>query len=856
MTNTATPAAQKRPIGPDIPYLLSEWKDIFNKATIQSDLWAGLTVAFVALPLNLALAIAAGVEPGVGITTGIVGAIIAALIGGQRCGITGPAAAMAVVLIGVAEQYGLRGIWMVGLIAGVLQLLAGWFRLGRLIAFIPTPVIVGFSNAIGCLIIFNALHDFLGISKAVAHVGDAAKMPGHQFMPEFIQDIWMLAHRAVTHGEVNVSAVVTGALVVGLTLLLPRLTKAIPSSLIAIVVASTLAIVLGFNVPKIIDIAHVPASLPMPQIPSLPWDDLEALFPTAITVFMLGSIESLLSASVADGMLMTKRHHSNQELIGQGVANLVVPLFGGIPVTGVIARTAVNIRAGAKTRLAAMVHSCALFLLVIAFAKYAEQIPLAALAGVLVVTGFRLIEWDLSQKIFKASLAEGCVLVTTTLVSVLVDLTAGVFVGLIMTCALFIKSMSGTLFLPESDPTDRRARMRQPVPTCKFVRTFLVDGPLFFGAVERFAETIVHTQNLKAVVLHMKALTIMDMTGAETLLSTHARLSRAGVRMVLCELPQQPFELLKRIGAVETIGAENFFDDYTECLLDVNARVMESEKGCHDCKGLLTCAPGTKITAPSDCPMRTGIVLNQNHVKTLLSERLGAVAAIAGGTASALPAASPVPSRNGSGTVRGGEQVLAGGVDGSRLRAVTSEEDIPEFLRPTPISGVLKSQNLLTVDSVPNDSVNLILGMCMDYRKQIQLPGNCAYIIRSPGANMKESELGIALAVAAGIRHMALITHNNCLMTDPFANRDAVIRSLVDECGWNHDDATNLFDRKAHADSIGDPIAFAIAESARLEALFRGLTVVPLLYSVDDDRLYLIENWVAQRRAAQPALTS
>ncbi len=821
MTDRQTRATDSnRFLGFDHRYLISEWKEIFNSKTVVSDAWAGVTVALVALPLNLALAIAAGVEPGIGITTGIVAGIIASVLGGQKYGVTGPAAAMAVVLIGVAETYGLQAIWLVGIIGGALQIAAGYFRLGKLISYIPMPVIVGFANAIGILVISNSLSDFLGVPKGVAHASPPAPAASHPYIPEFLEDIVILVSRVVLHGEINHFAVVTGMVVLLLAIMVPKLTKAVPSQLVAIVVASLLASCLGFHLPKIIDISTIPASLPLPHCPELPWGQLGTLFPVAITVFMLGSIESLLSASVADGMTMSKRHHSDQELIGQGVANIVIPFFGGIPVTGVIARTAVNIRAGAKTRLSGIIHSLTLLILVLVFAKSAEQIPLAALSGILILTGFRLIEWDATKQIWHASRTEGYVVLVTTAISVLIDLTAGVFTGLLMTCALFIRQISAGIVVPE-EAQDRRSNVRQPFPSCKYVRTFLIDGPLFFGAAERFTETILLTQNLKTVVLHMKAVSVMDLTGAETILSIHSQLKRNSIRLCLTELPRQPLELLKRTGAIEKLGSENLFKDYGKCLLDVNAKLLESS--CFDCRALITAPPQTKITAPSDCPLRSGIVLNTNHITSLLKNRLD----------------GSKDGENGSNN---------SGLDGSRLTSIRSEKQIPQFLIGTPIHSLLKSQNLLEVDETPSEKADLVIGMCMDFRKQLHLPKNCAYVLRRAGANMKDCEFELALAVSAGIEYMALIAHNKCLMSNPYAEEQAVLETLSSRCGWKADHAQSFFDEQASARGISDPIQFLLAESERISFLFRGLKVIPLLYSVDDDKLYLLSEWLNQTK--------
>jgi SulP family sulfate permease len=487
----------RRILGIDLPYLVLGWKEMINPATMAADIWAGLTVVLVALPLNLALAISSGVEPGIGITTAIVGSIIVSLLGGQNYTITGPTAAMAVVLIEIAQTYGMAAIWLVGIMAGLLQILAGVCRLGKLIALMPSPVIVGFTNAIGLLLMFNSLENVLGLpSKPIVHSSGPPAWMVQPFVPEFIQDLVNIAWRTFVHHEINIYALTCGCLAIAIAVLVPKVTKTIPGGLVAIVLVSAMSSLLHLQVPRIIDIATLPRVMPFPSIPVLPWQDFGALFASAIAIFMLGSIESLLSASVADGMTMSKRHHSDQELIGQGLANIVVPFFGGIPVTGVIARTAVNIRAGARTRLSGIAHALIMMVISFSFAGLAEQIPLAALGGILVLAGARLTEWEASKQMWRASKMEGAVVLLTTIVSVLVDLTAGVLTGLIFTCGLFIRQMSAVNIVAQDYDTDRRLNVRQPVPACKFVRTFLVDGPLFFGAAERFTEAILASENL------------------------------------------------------------------------------------------------------------------------------------------------------------------------------------------------------------------------------------------------------------------------------------------------------------------------------------------------------------------------
>lgn len=814
------PAPSKRFLGFDVKYLLGEWKAMVNPKTFVADLWAGITVALVALPLNLALAIAAGVEPGVGITTGIVAGLIGSLLGGQRYAVTGPAAAMAVVLIEIAQTYGIQAIWLVGMIAGVMQIISGTMRLGKLISYIPTPVIIGFANAIGTLVICNSLDDFLGLkAKPIAHAGAAAPFAGHPMVPEFIQDMSHLFYRLIVHQEANLQAIAIGALVLVIAILVPKWTRAVPGQLVAIVVASLVAAYLKFDIPRIIDIAHIPNMLPMPAIPNLPWDNLDTLFASAITVFMLGSIESLLSASVADGMTMSAKHHSDQELIGQGVANVIVPFFGGIPVTGVIARTAVNIRSGAKTRLSGIFHSLFLLGLSFALAKYAEQIPLAALSGVLVLTGFRLIEMDAFKRIWRASKTEGYIVLLTTAASVLIDLTAGVVTGLLLTCGMFIRQMSSVRILSHEDSRVENADS-PAIPTCKFVRTFLIDGPLFFGAADRFSETILQMREVKVLVLHMKYVQVMDLTGAEALMSLHGILKRNGIRLVLAELPMQPWELLKRVGADEKIGTDNLFSDYKEAVITVNQEMLEKE--CRSCADNISGRDDGKLSGPKDCKLRNAIVLNTNQTANLIASRM--------------PGAN-LRQRH----THGDEQ------DMSRLIAVDNPNNIPPALQGTPIEDLLKCQNFYEVENTSSNQAELVIGMCIDYRKHLHTPKNCAYIIRRTGANMQDSEFSIAIALSSGVKYMALVVHNQCVMSDPHSKRERFIEALVNEHEWGKNEASQFFDQHATSREIDDAINFSLQESARLQALFSGLRVVPLLYKVDDDRLYLIRDWVERQ---------
>jgi sulfate permease, SulP family len=785
----------------DYQYLFSEWKQMFSSgSSVVKDLWAGTTVALVALPLNLAFAVAAGVEPSVGITTGIVAGIIGALLGGQRFAVTGPAAAMAVVLVEVSQTYGIGGIWMVCLVAGLLQLLAGIFRLGRLISFIPMPVIVGFATAIGALVFFNAVDDFLGLPSArIAHLGVAVS--AHKFLPQFLIDLSDIWTRCFVHQEVNFAAIGLGVLTLLIAYFLPRFTRAIPGQLVAVVVTTMVASFLHLNVPVIKDIAAISHLVPAPALPQMPWQDFFILFPTAITVFMLGSIDSLLSASVADGMTGSSKHHSNQELIGQGVANMIVPFFGGIPVTGVIVRTAVNIRAGARTRLAAIIHSLVLMALIFVFAEQTGQIPLSALAAILMLTGIRLIEWDAVREIWRVSRSEAYVVLATTIAAVAINLTAGVFIGLVFACGIFISQMSEVSLSPSSDGENDDL---VDIPTCNYVRTYVVDGPLFFGAAERFIENIIVLDTVKVIILHMKAARVMDLTGVETLLSIRHQLRRHGGKLVLAELPAQPLALLDKTNALETIGKNNVFSDYKTAVLTVNNDLLNSScKSCAIKEG----------KGPKDCRLRNALLDESSPMARMLE------------------ALKATPTRS--------EEA---GLEW--LFPVDSAGEIPLILRDTPIETLLLGQNLGEIQVRPANMAEIVIGMCIDFRKSLSIPRDWAFILRREGANMDGAEFAIALALSKGVRHMALIAHNSCAMSNTALHRDAFVAVLCEKYNWKRPQAVEFFDNHARSHDIGNEIDFVLQEAHRLSSLFPGLMVVPILFRVEDDRLYLIYDWL------------
>lgn len=506
----------------------------------RGDLTGGLTAAIVALPLALAFAVASGVEPKAGLYTAIVAGIVAAIFGGSPVQITGPTGAMAVVLVGIVSKYGIEKVWVAGVMAGIIQIAFGIFKLGRLVKFIPYPVTAGFTNGIAVIIFCGQLNNFLGL-----------QLPHSE---HFLSGFW----QTLTHLESLNWATIGLALSVILTKLFwTRITTTIPGSLVGLVLATAIASYFQLDIPTI---SSIPQSLPIPQwIPH--WNDFELiqeLINPALALAALGSIESLLSAVVADGMTVSEKHNSDRELIGQGLANIIVPFFGGIPATGAIARTAVNVRSGGKTRLSGVIHSIALALIVIVLAPLASQIPLAALAGILMVTSIRMIEWEAIGLLVRATYSDFGVMILTWAVTIFFDLVLAVEIGLIAAGALFIKRMSDLNFakIPETEVFPPGV----PLELSKEIAVYRIDGPLFFGAAERFATFLRDEPEVKYLILRMRFVPNMDTTGLVALEDIYRDLNRRGCRLLLTGLQSEVEALLTRSGLLKKIGSENCFE--------------------------------------------------------------------------------------------------------------------------------------------------------------------------------------------------------------------------------------------------------------------------------------------------------
>ncbi|MEA5499896.1 SulP family inorganic anion transporter [Limnoraphis robusta Tam1] len=524
----------------------------------RGDLTGGLTAAVVALPLALAFAVASGVEPKAGLYTAIVAGIVAAIFGGSPVQITGPTGAMAVVLVGIVAKYGIEKVWIAGVMAGIIQVALGIAKLGRLVKFIPYPVTAGFTNGIAVIIFCGQLNNFFGL-----------QLPRSE---HFLPGLWDSA----THIEgANWVSVGLAMVVIVTKLLWPRINTTIPGSLVGLVLATAVASFFHLHVPTI---GSIPQSLPMAQgIPH--WNDftlLRELINPALALAALGSIESLLSAVVADGMTVSEKHNSDRELIGQGLANIVVPFFGGIPATGAIARTAVNVRAGGKTRLSGVTHGVALAIIVLALAPLAAQIPLAALAGILMVVSLRMIEWEAIGLLMRATYSDFAVMILTWLVTICFDLVLAVEVGLIAAGALFIKRMSdlSLVKIPETEVFPPGV----PLELSKQIAVYRVDGPVFFGAAERFVTFLRDEPEVKYLILRLRFVPNMDTTGLVALEDIYHDLKRHDCRLILTGLQPEVQQLLERSGILAKIGLSNCFETTTEAIYTLTPGIEESSK--------------------------------------------------------------------------------------------------------------------------------------------------------------------------------------------------------------------------------------------------------------------------------------
>ena len=517
----------------------------YDRRTLAADLIAGLTVGVVALPLAMAFGIASGVTPQAGIYTAIVGGFLVSLLGGSKIQIGGPTGAFVVIVAGIIAVHGLSGLLMVTMMAGVILIVLAVTGLGQAVKFIPRPVVLGFTNGIALLIASTQIKDFLGLRTEALPSEFFARM--------------MVLSQAI--GTINPVALGIAAGSLALVLLMPRWLPRVPGSIVALVAATSAVALFQLPVETIgTKFGGIPAGLPPFDIPAFRADLILPLLPSAFTVALLAAVESLLSAVVADSMT-GDRHNSNAELLAQGVSNLAAPLVGGIPVTGAIARTAMNFRSGARSPIAGITHALTLLVIVLVLAPLATYVPLATLAAVLVVVAYAMGEWREIASIWRLEWADKSVWLITFALTVMADLTVAVEVGIALAALLYIHRVTDTTSVAPVTPEyieDGRAHVLQDKHVPDYVTILRIHGPFLFGMTDKLADATADLSKFPPIViLRLRNMTAIDATGLHALETLSDRLKKSGRSLILCGARHQPAKFLQQAELVDHVGANN-----------------------------------------------------------------------------------------------------------------------------------------------------------------------------------------------------------------------------------------------------------------------------------------------------------
>lgn len=551
------------------PKLFNTLKN-YNRQQLAKDLMAGLIVGIVALPLAIAFAIASGVSPEKGLYTAIIAGFIISALGGSRVQIGGPTGAFIVIVYGIVQVYGVNGLIVATLMAGIMLIIMGIARLGAVIKFIPHPLIIGFTSGIALLIFSSQMKDFFGLQMGA--------------VPADFIDKWAsyIEHFRSVGLEASVVATVTVAII----MLWPRITHKIPGSLIAILVTTAAVYWLKLPVETIGSrFGKIPSSLPSPVVPHLDMATIKHLIQPAFTIALLGGIESLLSAVVSDGMI-GGRHKSNMELIAQGVANIFSSIFGGIPATGAIARTVTNVKNGGRTPVAGMVHAVVLLLIMVFVGKWAALIPMATLAGILVVVAYNMSEWENFISVMKGPRSDSAVLLTTFLLTVIIDLTVAIEIGMVLAVFLFMRKMvqvsEVNMLTNQMDggggasDIDKISDFNIP----KGVEVFEITGPLFFGAAYKFKDAIKFIEaRPKVLIIRMRYVPIIDATGISSIKDVYLETRHMGTKLILSEVhSEKVMEELRKSRLLFAIGKANVTNTFEQALQRSNVVIKEGRK--------------------------------------------------------------------------------------------------------------------------------------------------------------------------------------------------------------------------------------------------------------------------------------
>ncbi|BCJ88176.1 SulP family inorganic anion transporter [Effusibacillus dendaii] len=540
---------------------------------LRNDFLSGVMVAVVALPLGMGFAIASGVRPEYGLYTTIIAGILISLFGGSKYQIGGPTGAFIPILFAIVLAHGYEDLLLACMMAGLILILMGFLKLGALIQYFPRPVTIGFTSGIAVIIFSGQITNFLGLRNVTSHQEFSANM-----------------REIVSHlGTANWYSILTALICLFSILLIRKVTPKIPNMLVGLVISTLISV--WFYPGQVATIGSafgsIPNTLPNFHFPDFSWQHIEQLLPSAFVIAMLGGIESLLSAVVADQMTGT-RHNSNRELIGQGIANLVTPFFGGIPATGAIARTAVNIRTGAASPLSGVIHSIVVLLVLLLFAPYAALLPLSGMASVLMMVAWNMSERKEFLHLLKTRSSDAVVLMVTFLFTVFFNLTVAVGFGLLLAIVLFAKRMSDVAEVAKAlpDPENNRGKIGSHMVSeehdCPQITIYNVEGPLFFGVGRFFENQVMHgmARFPKVILLRLEKVPFLDTTGESYLAKMVQRAKEQGVLLLLTEVAEQPTNLLKKTGLYEKIGGDRIFAHTGEAL-DYAVSQLDSAK----CKG-------------------------------------------------------------------------------------------------------------------------------------------------------------------------------------------------------------------------------------------------------------------------------
>ena len=533
----------------------------YNKEMFMADLMAGIIVGIVALPLAIAFGIASGVSPEKGIITAIVAGFAISAFGGSKVQIGGPTGAFIVIIYGIIQQYGMEGLTIATILAGIFLILLGVFHLGTIIKYIPYPIVVGFTSGIALTIFTTQIKDLFGLEITDVPADFMAKW-GVYFQHFHTIDWWSTG---------------VGLLSVAIIALTPKFSKKIPGSLIAIVVMTIAAYLLKMyggitSIETIGDRFTINSTLPDAEMPNMTWETIKKLISPAITIAVLGAIESLLSATVADGV--TGDHHdSNQELVGQGIANIVTPMFGGIPATGAIARTMTNINNGGRTPIAGIIHAAMLLLIFLFLMPLAQYIPMACLAGVLVIVSYNMSEWRTFKQLLKNPKSDITVLLITFILTVIFDLTIAIEVGLVIACLLFMRRMAETtqvsVITDEIDPNaESDVEIHEEHLTVpEGVEVYEINGPYFFGVANRFEEVMQQMGDRPKVrIIRMRKVPFIDSTGIHNLTNFCEICQREGIHIILSGVNEKVHKVLQKSKFYDIIGKDNICSNINEAL--------------------------------------------------------------------------------------------------------------------------------------------------------------------------------------------------------------------------------------------------------------------------------------------------